>query len=259
MRKKLKRKTITGELINFRGLVWAPVNEQGVVFLFGMVARELNMYVELVRTGYPDCIAKRFIGKDRWEEVRIEFEYRSSNFNHDESECDMIVCWEHDWPECPKGIEVIELKEEIKNLENFPLESPDKPTAEEKYSLTMHFDRAGIVAKKLFEELDKKIKKIDDSIYSKVIKYRVRYNSPKRGFAGIALRKDFLNIHLFTGGKRLKGVEPFSREHGQKWGQLYVRSKKDFPNAISALKRSHQMINQCIKDNVPTGWFAEAE
>jgi hypothetical protein len=256
---KSKRKTITGELINFRGLIWAPVNEQGVVFLFGMIARELGMYVELVRPGYPDCIAKRYIGKGRWEEVRIEFEYRSSQFKHDPSDCDMVVCWQHDWKECPKTIEVIELKEEIKRLENFPLEPPDKPTKEEIYSLEMHLNKGGSDIKKLFEALDKKIKGIDDSIYSKVAKYRIYYYSPKRLFAGIAIRKEFLNIHLFTNGKKLKGVEPFSGDYGYKWGLLYVRNRKDIPNTVSVLKRSHQMINQCIKDNIPTGWYAETE
>jgi len=29
-------------------------------------------------------------------------------------ECDLIVCWEHDWTECP--IEVLELKEAIRRL-----------------------------------------------------------------------------------------------------------------------------------------------
>jgi len=254
-----KRKIITGELINFRGLIWAPVNEQGVVFLFGMIARELGMYVELLRPGYPDCSAKRYIGKGRWEEVRIEFEYCSSHFKHEPSECDMIVCWEHDWNECPKSIEVIELKEEIKRLENFPPELPDKPTSEEKYSLKMHLERAGGETKRLFEELDTKIKRIDDVIYFKVAKYRLMYYSPKRVFAAVALRKGFLNIHLFTNGKRLKGVEPFSGDYGYKWGRIYVRTKTDIANAISVIKRSHQMINQCIKNNIPTGWYAETE
>jgi len=63
----MKRKTVVGNLINFRGLVYAPINEQGVVFLFGKVAHEFGMYVELIRTGYPDCIAKRFIGMDKWD------------------------------------------------------------------------------------------------------------------------------------------------------------------------------------------------
>ena len=38
-------RSIVGDLINFRGLVYAPVNENGVVFLFGKVAEDLNMYV----------------------------------------------------------------------------------------------------------------------------------------------------------------------------------------------------------------------
>ena len=90
----MKRKTIVGNLINFRGLVYSPINEPGVVFLFGKVAHEFGMYVELIRTGYPDCIAKRFIGKDRWEEIKIEFEFKSSDFvkhKHEPSETDMIL------------------------------------------------------------------------------------------------------------------------------------------------------------------------
>lgn len=52
-----------------------------------------------------------------WEDIWIEFEFKSSQFKfhgHDPKECDMIVCWEHDWKECP--IEVIELKSIIKKL-----------------------------------------------------------------------------------------------------------------------------------------------
>lgn len=109
-----------GSFINFRGLLHAPINEQGVVFLFGMVCFELGFVIEVVRSDFPDCEGKRRIDrkKDYWERVRIEFEYRSSNFKeheHNPSECDLIVCWEHDWEECP--IEVIELKSVITNLE----------------------------------------------------------------------------------------------------------------------------------------------
>ena len=35
-------------------------------------------------------------------------------FINDPSECDLIVCWEHDWKECP--IDVIELKSVIQKL-----------------------------------------------------------------------------------------------------------------------------------------------
>jgi hypothetical protein len=47
---------------------------------------------------------------------RIEFEYESRNFRehgHPPDGCDMIICWIHNWPECPANLEVIALKDEI--------------------------------------------------------------------------------------------------------------------------------------------------
>ena len=108
-----------GALLNFRGLQHAPLNEQGVVFLFGMICSELGFVVEAIQTAYPDCEAKRCIdrSRDKWERVRIEFEYRSSHFKdhgHDHKQCDLIVCWIHNWKECP--LEVIELKSVIERI-----------------------------------------------------------------------------------------------------------------------------------------------
>jgi hypothetical protein len=110
-----------GSFLNFRGLLHAPINEQGVVFLFGMVAHELGYVVESVTPGFPDCEAKRRVSKSAgtWERVRIEFEFQSRNFlthGHDPSACHVIVCWEDNWPKCP--IEVLELKSAIQNLED---------------------------------------------------------------------------------------------------------------------------------------------
>jgi hypothetical protein len=111
---------VYGAPINFRGLRHAPVNEQGVVFLFGMVAYELGFIVEAVHAAFPDCEAKRCIDpkNQRWQRVRIEFEYQSRTFRdhgHDPNGCDLVVCWEHNWPECP--IEVLELRKVIDELE----------------------------------------------------------------------------------------------------------------------------------------------
>jgi len=91
---------------------YAPANELGVVFLFAHVARRLQFRIEEIRPQFPDCIAYRRMG-DSERKCRIEFEFRSSNFKahrHDSSKCDVIVCWHHDWPDVPKGVEVIELK-----------------------------------------------------------------------------------------------------------------------------------------------------
>jgi hypothetical protein len=111
------RQRLVGPGLNFRGFLHEPIGEQGVVFLFGMVSKELGFIVESVATAFPDCVAKRKVAKDRYKSVRIEFEFQSRNFaihGHDPTGCDVIVCWEHNWPECP--LEVIELRTRIREL-----------------------------------------------------------------------------------------------------------------------------------------------
>jgi HNH endonuclease len=108
-----------GDPLDFRGLRHEPVNEQGVVFLFGMVARELGYHVEAVQTGYPDCEAKRQVDAGKWQHIRIEFEFESRNFRdhgHSQDGCDVIVCWRHNWAECPQALEVVELRSVIRTL-----------------------------------------------------------------------------------------------------------------------------------------------
>jgi len=116
---KLNDRPTYGNPIDFRGLRHEPVNEDGVVFLFGMVARELGYMVEAVQAGFPDCEAKRQIQPDKWQRVRIEFEFESGNFRdhgHPENGCDVIVCWRHSWMDCPTHLEVVELASVIKSL-----------------------------------------------------------------------------------------------------------------------------------------------
>lgn len=93
-------------------LQYAPENELGVVFLFSQIAKRLHLRIEKIGAAYPDCIAYRYAG-NREKRVRIEFEYKSSNFKnhgHDAGGCDCIVCWHHDWLDIPPNLEVIELK-----------------------------------------------------------------------------------------------------------------------------------------------------
>ena len=116
---KLDARPTYGNPIDFRGLRHEPVNEQGVVFLFGMVAKEIGFMVEAVQTGFPDCEAKRQISPRKWQRVRIEFEFESRNFRdhgHACDGCDVIVCWRHNWPEAPQQLEVVELSSVINRL-----------------------------------------------------------------------------------------------------------------------------------------------
>jgi len=112
-------RAVYGNPLDFRGLRHEPVNEQGVVLLFGMVARELGYLVEAVRAEFPDCEAKRQVAPGRWQRVNIEFEFESRSFRdhgHSPDGCDVLVCWVHNWPEPPPDLEVIELKERLRSL-----------------------------------------------------------------------------------------------------------------------------------------------
>jgi len=108
---------IYGPLMSPLPLAHGPTNEMGVLFLFGTVAAQLGFVVTWIRSEFPDCEAMILVGPERWQRIRIEFEYESRNFlkhMHDAKECDLIVCWKHNWPECP--IPVLELSKEIGRL-----------------------------------------------------------------------------------------------------------------------------------------------
>jgi hypothetical protein len=110
-----------GAPLNFGSLIYAPTNEQGVVFLFGMVSKRLGFSIEWVGQEFPDCEAKRYIeGKQkRQQSVKIEFEFLSRQYekDHPMEGCDIIVCWRDNWNDCP--LEVIELRTELKNLRQY--------------------------------------------------------------------------------------------------------------------------------------------
>jgi len=114
-----RRRRQFGEPIDFEGLRHAPINELGVVFLFGIISKRLGFIVESVQSGFPDCLAKRLVDqrRGRWEQVEIESEYESRTFlkhGHDPTRCGLLVCWLNNWPNCP--IPVLELKNEVGRL-----------------------------------------------------------------------------------------------------------------------------------------------
>jgi hypothetical protein len=106
-----------GPPLQMAELAHAPVNELGVVFVFGAMARRLGFIVHRLQAGFPDCIAMREMAPGQWQRVRIEFEFESRNFlrhRHRVDRCDLIVCWRHNWRECP--LEVIALRDEIAKI-----------------------------------------------------------------------------------------------------------------------------------------------
>jgi hypothetical protein len=214
------------------------------------------MYIEEIKPGFPDCIGRRFTGKG-WEKVNIEFEYKSSNFkdhSHNPDDCDIIVCWEHNWQDCP--IEVIELREIIKTLPTRPIKRPSN--VEEKHSTEELFKRRKVSeeTQKLYQVLDEKIKSINDEIWSKIAKTTISYYSPERVFLYTWFRKNSIAFDIYTGGEIIEGVKTYPSEKVFKWGSIKLRNKSDIPKVLTAIKKSYNLIKEAIRKNEPTGWYA---
>jgi len=113
------RPAVYGEPLGLAAMAHAPTNELGVLFLFGILAADLGFRVERLQAAFPDCEAKREVAPGKWELVLIELEIYSRNFKlhrHDPKGCHVIVCWKHNWPDCPEWLEVIELSKVVKRL-----------------------------------------------------------------------------------------------------------------------------------------------
>jgi hypothetical protein len=113
----------TGSPTGSKIYVNAPLNEQGVVCLFAILAEKLDFIIQGVRTEFPDCYAKRKIKVNKrgehYEDCYIEFEFNSSSYRgvHPIRKGYIIVCWEHDWiKDFPEELEVICLKDELNKL-----------------------------------------------------------------------------------------------------------------------------------------------
>ena len=98
-------------------MAFAPRNEMGVVSLFSALATQLGFIITWIGTEYPDCEVFREVEPERWQLWVIEFEFCSRNFlahGHDPARCDLIVCWEDNFPDSP--VPVLELKSAVRAL-----------------------------------------------------------------------------------------------------------------------------------------------
>ena len=111
--------SVYGDPIEFRSVRHAPVDIGGVIFLFGMVARELGFNVEAMSSGFPRCEAKRQIAPGKWARLRIDFELESRQFRdagRNPAACDLIVCWRDTWPDRPAALDVLALDRVLPTL-----------------------------------------------------------------------------------------------------------------------------------------------
>lgn len=263
----VKDKSIVGDLINFRGLVYAPINELGVVFVFGKVMDDLNIYIEEIKQSFPDCIARRKVGNG-WEKIKIEFEYDSKSFKmhgHPPDDCDIIVCWEHNWKDCP--IEVIELREVVEELKRQDRQEEEgKEELEEGLEEEGTFYEVSEQVQPLLNDLLSFLQTLSDEIVIKRVKLGYTIYSPKRVFIYIYLRKTSLHLLIFIRGQELENVTPGAStcilggkevKVALKWGFIDIKSADDIEKYQLVLRKSFELIKEAVSLNERTGYYAQ--
>ena len=69
--------------------------------MFSRLLDEFDMLVEEVSADCDYIVARRRVDSV-WERVTVSIAYRSSDLNNGSNiSADLLICWFHDWPECP--------------------------------------------------------------------------------------------------------------------------------------------------------------
>lgn len=97
-------RSIVGDLIGRRNIVYAPVNRAGVLLLFARLLDEFDMLVEETAEDCSYVVVRRRVD-DGWERIQVNLAYKSSGFqngNYDKEQ--LLICWHHDWQDCPLNV-----------------------------------------------------------------------------------------------------------------------------------------------------------
>jgi hypothetical protein len=106
-------RSIVGDLIGRKNIVYAPTNRAGVLLLFARLIDEFEMLVEETAEDSGYVIVRRRVDGG-WERIKIFLAYRSSEFDaKDVDDGSLLICWHHDSPECP--LEAFALKALFEN------------------------------------------------------------------------------------------------------------------------------------------------
>ena len=157
-----------------------------------------------------------------------------------------------------EGIEIIELKSRIDTPEipNRKIKEPSKIHEKIDYNL-QHLLKTNNVSKQiqeLYGVFDDKIKSIDEEIFRKFSKHNVTYYSPSKVFVYMGFRKNSLWMNLFTNTQKIEGINNIKNH--ENWGRVIIKNENQINQVYEAVKKSHQIMKDAVKNNINTGWFA---
>ncbi len=102
------KESIVGDPIFWPGLVYSPINLNGLLFALGTVTDEIGLLFEEFSDDGSLAVC-RVKTKDGWKKIKAAFSIKSSEFNLTEDRPDLLICWVHDSDPGTGRLRILEL------------------------------------------------------------------------------------------------------------------------------------------------------
>ena len=102
------RKSVVGDPIFWPGLVYSPININGLLFALGAVSGEVGLLFEEFSEANSTAICRKKTNSG-WEKIRAAITLRSSDYETSENEIYLVICWVDDQNGTGEDLPVLEL------------------------------------------------------------------------------------------------------------------------------------------------------
>jgi hypothetical protein len=100
-------KSVVGDPIFWPGLVYSPININGLIFALGTVSGEVGLLFEEFSEDGSSAVCRRKTGEG-WEKITAGLSVKSSEYEYSQKP-DLLICWIDDGEIGDSGLPVLEL------------------------------------------------------------------------------------------------------------------------------------------------------
>jgi len=159
----MKMKSVVGDPIFWPGLVYSPININGLLFALGTVTDEIGLLFEEFSEEESSAVCRRKT-ETGWEKITVGLSLKSSQYEYSEKP-DLLICWIDDGNVGGGGQPVLELSRIIGKIQshNSPVKNvsglkgifPEDPTED-----LLHRGETISDFEETVRQLDQRIKKL---------------------------------------------------------------------------------------------------
>jgi hypothetical protein len=256
------RPCMVGDVLDFRGILFAPVAPEGVKDLLITLLPDLRMRDVTYRPDGTGSVQRR-VG-EVWQKLQVVFAVHSQEVKGRTAVpglVDLVICYVDDGADCP--VEVLPLKPRTQaepsgslRTSQATLQAEVASAIAEPPDLDSYLIERSAATRHLFQRLDQGVRALSPEICRTVTRGQrdqggVTYASPERVFAFVNLQKRHgLGVQVFTRGQVWPGVRRLS---DGRWGSLRVRTEGELGRAIEIAKQSYDVIKAAIAQGELTG------